>query len=71
MRTKLLAYAMGAAFGGMSGAFLGTYSTVINASEFQFGFSIFVLAMIIVGGLGSIWGVVLGALLLSTTSTST
>ena len=65
VRTKLLAYAMGAAFGGIAGAFLGSYSTVINASEFQFGFSIFVLAMIIVGGLGSIWGAVLGALLLA------
>jgi branched-chain amino acid transport system permease protein len=65
VRTKLLAYAMGAAFGGIAGAFLGSYSTVINASEFQFGFSIFVLAMVIVGGLGSIWGAVLGALLLA------
>ncbi len=65
VRTKLLAYAMGAAFGGVAGAFLGSYNTVINADEFQFGFSIFVLAMIIVGGLGSIWGAVLGALLLS------
>jgi branched-chain amino acid transport system permease protein len=65
VRTKLLAYAMGASFGGIAGAFLGSYSTVINASEFQFGFSIFVLAMIIVGGLGSIWGAVLGALLLA------
>jgi branched-chain amino acid transport system permease protein len=65
VRTKLMAYAMGAAFGGIAGAFLGSYSTVINADEFQFGFSIFVLAMIIVGGLGSIWGAVLGALLLS------
>ena len=34
-------------------------------AEFQFGFSIFVLSMVIVGGLGSIWGAVLGALLLS------
>jgi len=65
VRTKLLAYSMGAAFGGLAGAFLGSYSTVINASEFQFGFSIFVLAMVIVGGLGSIWGAVLGALLLA------
>ncbi|MGI8864269.1 MAG: branched-chain amino acid ABC transporter permease [Solirubrobacteraceae bacterium] len=65
VRTKLMAYALGASFGGIAGAFLGSYSTVINASEFQFGFSIFVLAMIIVGGLGSIWGAVLGALLLA------
>src|SRR3954451_11680698 len=65
VRTKLLAYAMGAAFGGVSGAFLGAYFGTVNASKFQFSFSIFVLAMIIVGGLGSIWGAVLGALLLS------
>ena len=65
VRTKLMAYAIGASFGGMSGAFLGSYYTTVNASQFEFSFSIFVLAMIIVGGLGSIWGAVLGALLLS------
>jgi branched-chain amino acid transport system permease protein len=64
VRTKLLAYAIGAAFGGMSGAFLGTYYTEVNAGQFQFGFSIFVLAMVIIGGLGSIWGAVVGGLLL-------
>src|SRR5947209_3866249 len=46
VRTKLSAYAMGAAFGGMSGAFLGTYFTTVNAGQFQFGFSIFILAMV-------------------------
>ena len=55
VRTKLSAYAMGAAFGGIAGAFLGAYTTLIDPGQFQFGFSIFVLAMIIVGGLGSIW----------------
>jgi branched-chain amino acid transport system permease protein len=65
VRTKLLAYAAGAAFGGTSGVFLGAFQNEINADQFQFAFSIFVLAMIIVGGLGSIWGAVLGALLLS------
>jgi branched-chain amino acid transport system permease protein len=65
VRTKLLAYAMGAGLGGVAGVFLGSYSTVINASQFTFGFSIFILSMIIVGGLGSIWGAVVGALLLS------
>jgi branched-chain amino acid transport system permease protein len=64
VRTKLLAYAMGAAFGGMSGAFLAAYDTVVNAGQFQFGFSIFILAMVIIGGLGSIWGAVTGGLLL-------
>ncbi len=65
VRTKLLAYAAGAAFGGAAGVFLGAYLNQINADQFQFSFSIFVLAMIIVGGLGSIWGALLGALLLS------
>jgi branched-chain amino acid transport system permease protein len=65
VRTKLMAYAIGATFGGMAGAFLGAYFTTVNAGQFAFSFSIFVLAMIIVGGLGSIWGAVLGALLLS------
>ena len=64
VRTKLMAYSIGAAFGGMSGAFIGTYFTVVNASQFQFGFSIFILAMVIIGGLGSIWGAVAGGLLL-------
>ncbi|MGI8802217.1 MAG: branched-chain amino acid ABC transporter permease [Solirubrobacteraceae bacterium] len=65
VRTKLLAYAAGAAFGGVAGVFLGAYLNQINADQFQFSFSIFVLAMIIVGGLGSVWGALLGALLLS------
>jgi branched-chain amino acid transport system permease protein len=64
VKTKLYAYAIGAAFGGMSGAFIGAYNTVVNAGQFQFGFSIFILAMVIIGGLGSIWGALLGGLLL-------
>jgi branched-chain amino acid transport system permease protein len=65
VRTKLLAYATGAAFGGMAGAFLAAYLNTVNADQFEFSFSIFVLAMIILGGIGSIWGVVLGAVVLS------
>jgi len=64
VKTKLYAYATGAAFGGMSGAFLASYTNTVNADQFQFAFSIFILSMIILGGLGSIWGVVLGAILL-------
>ena len=65
VKTKLLAYGTGAAFGGVSGAFLGSYLNTVNADQFEFSFSIFVLAMVILGGLGSIWGVVLGAITLS------
>jgi branched-chain amino acid transport system permease protein len=70
VRTKLLAYATGGAFGGMAGALLASYQNTVNSDQFQFGFSIFVLAMVILGGLGSIWGVVLGAVLLSYINTS-
>ena len=64
-RTKLLAYGTGAAFGGMSGAFLASYLNTVNASQFEFSFSIFILAMVVVGGLGSVAGVVVGAVALS------
>ena len=41
-----------------------TYFTEVNAGQFAFGFSIFILAMVIVGGMGSVWGALLGGLLL-------
>src|SRR5918995_3436891 len=61
VKTKLLAYGTGAAFGGISGAFLASRLSVVNADQFQFFFSIFILAMVILGGLGSIEGVLVGA----------
>jgi branched-chain amino acid transport system permease protein len=65
VRTKLLAYGVGAALGGVSGAFLASYLSTVNPHQFTFSFSIFILAMVVIGGLGSIWGVVVGAILLS------
>jgi branched-chain amino acid transport system permease protein len=65
VKTKLMAYATGGALGGMAGAFLASYYNSVNANQFQFGFSIFILAIIILGGLGSIWGCVIGAIALS------
>jgi branched-chain amino acid transport system permease protein len=61
VKTKLLAYATGAAFGGMAGVFLASLLNTVNADQFQFFFSIFILAMVILGGLGSIEGVLVGA----------
>ena len=49
-RTKLKAYATGAAMGGVSGAFLASYLGVVNAGQFEFSFSIFIIAMVVVGG---------------------
>src|SRR5688500_16931280 len=65
VRTKLLAYGVGAALGGVSGAFLASYLSIVNPHQFTFSFSIFILAMVVLGGLGSIWGVVVGAIVLS------
>ena len=65
VKTKLMAYAVGAAIGGISGAFQASFLNTVNADQFKFSFSIFVLAMVILGGLGSIWGVVVGAVALS------
>jgi branched-chain amino acid transport system permease protein len=60
--TKLRAYGVGAAFGGVTGAFLASYLRTVNPAQFTFSFSIFILVMVVLGGLGSIWGVVLGAI---------
>jgi branched-chain amino acid transport system permease protein len=65
VRTKLWAYAIGAAFGGFAGVFLGTYNNTVNVDQFEFGFSVFILAMVILGGMGNIWGVIVGAVTLS------
>ena len=65
VRTKLWAYAIGAALGGFAGVFLGTYNNTVNVDQFEFGFSVFVLSMVIIGGMGNIWGVILGAIALS------
>ena len=65
VRTKLWAYAIGAAFGGFAGAFFGTYKNTVNVDQFEFGFSVFILCMVIIGGMGNIWGVILGAIALS------
>jgi branched-chain amino acid transport system permease protein len=64
-RTKLQAYGVGAALGGVSGAFLASYLRTVNPDQFTFSFSIFILAMVVLGGLGSIWGVVVGAIILT------
>ncbi len=65
VRTKLLAYAVGGALGGVSGAFLASFLGTVNPTQFTYSFSIFILAMVVLGGLGSPWGVVAGAIVLS------
>jgi branched-chain amino acid transport system permease protein len=65
MRTKTWAYAIGAFFGGIAGAFLKSQQSIALPQDFLFSFSIFVLCMVILGGLGSIWGVIFGGAFLA------
>ena len=64
VRSKLLAYGLGAAFAGLAGSIFATMVTSVYPSSFQLLISINVLALIIVGGMGSLPGVVLGSIVL-------
>jgi len=64
IRVKLLAYGLGAAFAGLSGSIFATMLGSIYPHSFQLLISINVLALIIVGGMGSLPGVAVGALVL-------
>jgi branched-chain amino acid transport system permease protein len=65
MRTKTWAYAIGAFFGGIAGAYYASFKSGAFPADFYFQFSVFLLCMVILGGMGSVWGVVVGGLILS------
>ena len=62
---KLLAFAMGASFGGVAGGLFSAMQQFISPESFVLVESVMVLSMIVLGGMGNIWGVILGAVLLS------
>jgi branched-chain amino acid transport system permease protein len=62
---KLLAFAMGASFGGVAGGMFSAIQGFISPESFILTESVMVLAMVVLGGMGNIWGVILGAILLS------
>ncbi|HSA70377.1 MAG TPA: ABC transporter ATP-binding protein [Burkholderiales bacterium] len=62
---KLLAFAMGASFGGVAGGMFSAIQGFISPESFVLVESIMVVCMVVLGGMGNIWGVILGALLLS------
>ena len=64
-KIKLLAFAMGASFGGVAGGMFAAIQGFISPESFVLVESIMVVAMVVLGGMGNIWGVILGALLLS------
>jgi branched-chain amino acid transport system permease protein len=64
MRTKLAAYAVGAFIGGLGGVAYASAVGGVSAEDFAFSSSIILLAMVVLGGMGNVWGVMIGALVL-------
>jgi branched-chain amino acid transport system permease protein len=62
---KLLAFGMGATFGGVSGAMFASFQGFVSPESFSLQESVMIVAMVVLGGIGHIPGVILGALMLS------
>jgi len=62
---KLLAFAMGASFGGIAGGMFAAMQGFVSPESFVLQESVMILAMVVLGGMGNVWGVIAGALLLS------
>ena len=65
MRTKTWAYAGGAFFGGVAGAYYASVKDSVTSDDFYFNISVFILCMVILGGMGNVWGVLVGAAFLA------
>jgi ABC-type branched-subunit amino acid transport system permease subunit len=65
VRTKLMAFATGAFFSGLAGVYHSSKLGIITPGDFSFGDSIIYLAMVVLGGIGSIPGVIVGALVIA------
>jgi branched-chain amino acid transport system permease protein len=65
MRTKLAAYAVGAFAGGLGGVAFATHVGGVLPDRFNFSISITLLAMVVLGGMGNVWGVIVGALVIA------
>jgi branched-chain amino acid transport system permease protein len=64
MKTKTWSYAIGAFFGGVAGAFYASFKSGAFPADFYFNISVFLLCMVILGGMGSLAGVILGGMIL-------
>jgi ABC-type branched-subunit amino acid transport system permease subunit len=60
---KLLAFAIGASTSGFAGVFYGSKLMLVSPDQFKFDTSFTILAMVVLGGMGNIWGVAVGAFL--------
>jgi branched-chain amino acid transport system permease protein len=61
---KVIAFAISAAFGAVGGSFFARWVTFLSPDMFKFWESFLILCMIVLGGMGNIWGVMIGALVL-------
>jgi branched-chain amino acid transport system permease protein len=64
VKTKLLAFALGASFSGFAGSVYASMLQFIDPYQFDFSISIIILSMIILGGIGNIWGVIAGGIVM-------
>ena len=65
VRTKLWAFALGASFSGFAGSVYASAFQYVHPSQFEFSVSVMVLAMVILGGIGNIYGAIFGGLVLA------
>ncbi len=63
--TKLAAFAMGASFSGLAGCAYASKLQLVSPDQFGFNVSVFILAMLVLGGMGNIPGVIAGSVILS------
>jgi len=61
---KVIAFAISAAFGAVGGSFFARWVTFLSPDMFKFWESFLILCMIVLGGMGNIWGVMIGAVVL-------
>lgn len=66
MRLKLMVFSLSAVYASLAGTLYAHYITHINPSPFGFMFSVKLVTMVVIGGMGSIWGPLLGAAVLTT-----
>ena len=64
--TKLLAFALGASTAGLAGVFTAAKLALVSPDQFSFAVSFTILAMVVLGGMGNVWGVAVGAFVLYT-----
>jgi len=64
LRVKLTAFGLSSFIAGMAGAVFASKQTIVSPDSFDFVLSVLILAMVVLGGLGNIWGAALGALVL-------